>query len=189
MTSDEAIKLLLEKFTNLEARQDKFEARQDKFEARQDKFEAKLDQVITEIKELRGDIKKVEAKVDSEVKELRQDIKRVEAKVDSEIKELRRDINRIETKVDMVQSTQNNMRSGIKNLRRIVDEFHSETSQGFARLEGEYKAHRRYVQSSINDIHLRQDHTEDQVEAIKDKLNKAIELKINTSTDEVLNSL
>ena len=182
MTSDEAIKLLLEKFTNLEARQDKFEARQDK-------FEAKLDQVITEIKELRGDIKKVEAKVDSEVKELRQDIKRVEAKVDSEIKELRRDINRIETKVDMVQSTQNNMRSGIKNLRRIVDEFHSETSQGFARLEGEYKAHRRYVQSSINDIHLRQDHTEDQVEAIKDKLNKAIELKINTSTDEVLNSL
>ncbi|MFY9221435.1 MAG: hypothetical protein WAQ98_02130 [Blastocatellia bacterium] len=164
MTSDEAIKLLLEKFTNLEARQDKFEARQDK-------FEAKLDQAITEIKELRRDIKKVEAKVDTEVKELR------------------RDINRIETKIDTVQSTQNNMRSGIKNLRRIVDEFHTETSQGFARLEGEFKAHRRYVQSSINDIHLRQDHTEDQVEAIKDKLDKAIELKINTSTDEALNSL
>jgi chromosome segregation ATPase len=171
MTSDEAIILLLEKFTNLEARQEKLEARQEKFEARQEKFEVKLDQVITEVKELRRDIKKVEAKVDAEVKELR------------------RDINRIETKIDTVQSTQNNMRSGIKNLRRIVDEFHTETSQGFARLESEFKAHRRYVQSSVNDIHLRQDHTEDQVEAIKDKLDKAIELKINNSTDEALNSL
>ena len=65
------------------------------------------------------------------------------------------------------------MRGGIKNLRRVVDEFHTETNQSFSRLESEFKAYRRYVQSAVNDIHLRQENSEDQVEAIKDKLDKA----------------
>jgi DNA repair exonuclease SbcCD ATPase subunit len=107
-----------------------------------------------------------------EVKEMRSDIKRLEqgqAKLEQGQAQLEQGQVRLEAKIDAVQNTQDNMRLGIRNLRRIVDEFRTETNQKFDKQAKSIK----FFDKSLIHFHDRVSDVEETVEEIKQKLDKA----------------
>ena len=110
--------------------------------------------------------------IEGELKELQQGQTRLEhgqTELRSDVNELKQGQARLETKIDTVQSTQDNMRLGIRNLRRITDEFRNEINDRFDKQAKSV----HYLDKSVAHFHERINIVEEEVKEIKARLDRA----------------
>lgn len=127
---------------------------------------AKLTNVEIEIKELKQDQARLESKVDSNYAELKQDQARLESKMDSNYAELKQGQARLENKMDLNHAE---MLERFVNQRLDILVINSKLDRSLA----DQKLHRRTSEAAIRELQTRQDHLEDIVDEIKEKLEKA----------------
>lgn len=175
MTSEEILKLLLNKF---------------------ERFEKRLDEVVVEVKELRSDVNRLEAKVDANYKELSEKIdtnyKELSEKIDANYKELsgRIDTNykellwRMKELSVKMDDNYRELSGKIKKLSVKVDDNHKESldkvmivriaivdiDNTIDTLIKEFKANRQFTQGAIHDMQVRLLHLENEFSNAKLKL-------------------